>query len=118
MISQATLQAILDFRRDRNWEQFHSSRNLATALTIESAELLEHFRWVRSEEEEREVERSKHESIRNEIADVAILLGYLASGLGIDLDAAIADKLKINGQKYPIAESFGSARKYDELSKN
>jgi len=114
MINQATLEAILAFRDRRDWQQFHSFRNLATALLVEVAELLEIVQWT---DDATLPERilDKRADIELELADVAILLSYLVHDLGIDLDAAIRRKLALNEERYPVALARGNSRKYSEF---
>ena len=107
------IKALLDFRNDRDWEQFHSPRNLAIAIAVESGELLEIFQWMK-EGETRPSDSQTH-ALEMEMADVAILLSYLANDLGVDLDAAVQRKLGLNALRYPIEKSRGSAAKYDAL---
>lgn len=114
MISEALLQQILEFRRQRDWEQFHNLRTLATSIMLEAAELAEITQWTRDDEIS-EVVNDKQEKIEEEIADIAILLSYLIHDMKIDLDRAVEKKLELNGRKYPVARSKGSAKKYDEL---
>lgn len=113
-IDPATLEALLEFRRQRDWQQFHSFRNVATALLVEVAELLEIVQWTADAAlPERLIE--KRADIEMELADVAILLSYLVHDLGIDLDAAVRRKLALNGERYPVALARGNSRKYSEL---
>ena len=115
MITKSSLQAMLNFRDARNWKQFHSARNLSTALVVESAELLEHFRWSRNPQDEAVIVRDKGLQLAHELADIAILLGYLASELSVNLDDAISEKLRLNDEKYPVEKFYGNARKYDDF---
>lgn len=102
------------FASERDWEQFHSPKNLAMALTVETAELLEHFQWM-TEKESAKPNPEKLQQIREEIGDVLIYLTRFADKLGIDpLDAAYK-KLEINRQKYPVEKVRGSAKKYNEF---
>lgn len=114
MIPKSLLEAILDFRKARDWEQFHTPRNLATAISVEAAELLEPFRWA-SETQALEIVQTHRLGIADEIADIAILLTYLAHDLAINMDDAIAAKLRSNAEKYPIEKARGSNKKYSEL---
>lgn len=114
MLSNATRAAVLAFREARDWRQFHTVRTLAAALTGEAAELLEIVQWTRDGElPDRVAERRA--DIEAELADVAILLTYLVTDLGLDLDAAVQAKLARNAAKYPVAKARGSSRKYTEL---
>ena len=113
VLSQSTIDAAIAFRRARDWEQFHSPRNLAIAIVVESAELLEHFQWMK-EGEQRPVE-AQREAFEMEMADIALLLTYLAGDLGVDLDVAVSRKLAINETRYPVEKARGSSAKYDAL---
>lgn len=114
MLSPKVLYSLLKFRKDRDWEQFHSTRNLAAALSVEASELLEHFIWA-SDAEVKTICQEKAAEIKSEIADVAILLSYIANDLGIDIDAAVKEKIEVNDSKYPVEKSKGSSKKYDAL---
>ncbi|MGE3495026.1 MAG: MazG-like family protein [Gemmatimonadales bacterium] len=107
MVSNETIQRLLDFRRQREWEQFHSPKNLAIAIATEAAELLAEFRWTSDHDINPEVSRR---GVEDELADVVILSLYLAHDLEIDLDEAVQQKLLINEAKYPITTSRGRAR--------
>ena len=102
------------FAADRDWQQFHSPKNLASALVVEAGELLEHFQWM-TEERSRELAPEARDAVGAEIADVLLYLIQLASALGIDPIAAAQAKLKLNALKYPVERARGSSRKYDEL---
>jgi NTP pyrophosphatase (non-canonical NTP hydrolase) len=108
MLPDHTVDALLAFRHERDWEQFHTPKNLAIAIAIEAAELLEHFQWTT---ERGALDPTSLEPVSEEIADVAILLTYLAHDLGVDLNAAVTRKLVINGQRYPAATSRGHSRR-------
>lgn len=90
------------FASDRDWEQFHSPKNLCMALSVEAAELLEHFQWL-TEAESASLELEKCEEVAAEIADIQIYLAMLADELGIDIDTAVSAKIKSNAIKYPAA---------------
>ena len=111
---QALVQKIRAFAQARDWEQFHSPKNLAMALSVEVAEVVEHFQWLTQDQSNR-LEPAKMEKIREEIGDVMIYLARLADCLGIDPIQAAEDKMRINEQKYPVASSRGRAAKYTEL---
>ncbi len=88
------------FADERHWEPYHSPKNLAMALSVEAAELLEHFQWL-SESESANVSEPMRAGIAEEIADVQIYLAIIAGKLGIDIDQAVADKIAKNAKKYP-----------------
>ena len=114
MLNDLLRQELLEFRRERDWEQFHNPRNLATALSVEAAELLEPFRWA-SEAQAREIVQTRRGEMADELADIAILLTYLTHDLGIDLNVDVASKIQANAQKYPVDKARGSNKKYTEL---
>ncbi len=114
MISSTLLEALIAFRRERNWEQFHTVRNLSSALCVEAAELLDLFRWARDSEITAIAEKQRSE-IENEVADVAILLSYLCNDLNISIEDVVGKKLQINREKYPVSSAKGTSTKYDRL---
>jgi len=105
-------QKIRDFARERDWEQFHSPKNLASALIVEAAELLEHFQWL-TQSQSLNLDDDTREQVSQELADVLIYLVRLADRLEIDLLAAADRKIAINAAKYPVDRARGSARKSD-----
>lgn len=107
-------EALRLFASQRDWDQFHTPKNLATALSVEAAEILEHFQWL-SDEESRTLDRGKIAKVREEIADVFLYLIRLSDKLDIDLVSAARDKLSINAQKYPANKARGNSKKYTEL---
>jgi len=114
MISNTLHDALIAFRRERDWEQFHTVRNLSSALCVEAAELLDLFRWARDTEINAIVEQQRSE-IESEIADVAILLNYLCHDLNISIEDVVIKKLERNRAKYPIGSSKGISTKYNRL---
>ena len=110
----ALTERIRRFRDLRNWEQFHSPKDLAVAITAEAGELLQHFVWKSSEESWERAEHKKEE-LADEIADVAILLFELADNLQLDLATIMEAKLERNAIRYPVEKAFGSNLKYNEL---
>lgn len=114
MISDVLLEQLLAFRRDRDWEQFHNLRTLSTSIVVEAAELAEITQWV-ADKDVAATAIEKRQRIEEEVADVTILLAYLIHDLEIDLESVVRQKLTKNAEKYPVARSKGSARKYDEL---
>jgi len=104
-----------DFAQERDWEQFHSPKNLAMAMIVEAAELVEHFQWLTAEQS-RTLDAAKLEEVRQEIGDVLIYLTRIADQLGIDPVAAAHDKMVINAAKYPVQLARGSAAKFNHTS--
>jgi dCTP diphosphatase len=107
-------EALRKFAEERDWEQFHSPKNLAAALTVEAAELLEHFQWL-SEEQSRSLDEAKSDKVSEELADVLLYLLQLSDKLGIDLLEAARRKLQANAAKYPVEHAKGSSKKYSEF---
>jgi dCTP diphosphatase len=103
---EALRDALLAFRAERDWEQFHTPRNLAASVVIEAAEVLEHFQWLRDGEALAEEQRAE---IGKELADVFIYLILISHDLGVDLLAAAAAKLKENAERFPLEEAKGQA---------
>ena len=106
--------ALRMFAAERDWDQFHSPKNLAIALTVEAGELLEHFQWL-TEEQSKSLAPDKLELIRQELADVLLYLVRLADKLDVDLADAAIRKITLNADKYPAAKARGSSKKYTEL---
>jgi len=102
-----------EFARERDWDQFHTPKNLSMALIAEAAELVEHFQWVDGETSHL-LEEKVRPSVEEEIADIFIYLVRIADKLGIDLYQAAGRKIEINARKYPADKVRGSARKYTE----
>jgi dCTP diphosphatase len=109
-------QRVLAFAREREWEQFHSPKNLSMALAAEAGELMEHFLWA-TPEQSHAVARdpAKRTKIADEVADVVIYALEFANATGLDLAAAIETKMAANAQKYPVEKARGRADKYTEL---
>jgi dCTP diphosphatase len=101
------------FAADRDWNQFHSPKNLASALTVEAAELLEHFQWL-TEEQSGNLAPEIRTAVAQELADVFLYLLQLADKLNVDLVEAAQDKLALNARKYPVERSRGHSRKYNQ----
>ncbi len=106
-------ERLREFASARDWAQFHSPKNLAIALSVEAAELLEHFQWV-TEEASQRLPAAELAQVREELADVLLYLVRLADRLGVDLIAAANDKIELNARKYPAGEVRGSSRKYTD----
>jgi NTP pyrophosphatase (non-canonical NTP hydrolase) len=100
------------FAQDRDWEQFHTPKNLAMALSVEAAELLELFQWLTPEQSYTVTTiPAEAQRVREELADILLYLVRLADILGVDLDAAVEAKLAVNARKYPVEVSRGNATK-------
>lgn len=104
---------IRQFAEERDWDQFHSPKNLSMALIAEAAELVEHFQWL-TEKQSHELPEDKLRQVEEEIADIQIYLIRLADKLGVDLIAAANKKIEINKKKYPSERVKGSSKKYTE----
>ena len=105
--------ALQSFAEERDWEQFHSPKNLAMALTVEAAELQELFQWLTTEESY-ELSQGQSQQVRQEIGDVLIYLVRLADQLGVDVLEAAREKLALNKEKYPADIVKGQSKKYTE----
>ena len=110
---QILQQRLREFARERDWDQFHSPKNLAMALIAEAAELIEHFQWL-SEAQSTQLSEPKLREVEQELADVFLYLLRLADKLNVDLLDAAARKIELNAHKYPAAKVRGSAKKYNE----
>lgn len=106
--SEEIIQELLKFRNERDWEQFHNPKDLALAISIESAELLELFLWKKAED-------ANSEKVKEELADIFSFAFLLAEKYGFDVKEIVLEKIKINGEKYPVDKSKGTAKKYNEL---
>jgi len=100
-----------DFADERDWDQFHNSKNLAMALSVESSELLEIFQWLTPEQAEAIMSSSESEHVKEEMADIMIYLLRMADKLDINLEKAVSDKIVKNGKKYPVKLAKGNAKK-------
>jgi NTP pyrophosphatase (non-canonical NTP hydrolase) len=116
MIKSVLLDKLISFRKDRDWEQFHSPKELAISLSIEAAELLEWFQWKSPEQIQQQLETAKRQDLEDEIADVAIYLSYLCHDLEVDLNKTIEAKLQKNSEKYPIEKVKGRNNKYTDYT--
>lgn len=104
--------ALLKFRNERDWEKFHDTKNLASAISIEAAELNELFLWKTIRESEEEVDLAK---IKEELADVLAFSFLLADKHNLDPFQIVLDKIKLNAEKYPVDKAKGVATKYTDL---
>lgn len=109
---QRLTEAANRFRDDRDWRQFHTPKDLATGLSIEAAEVLEHFLWKDGDKVKAYLENGGKAELRKELADVMIYLLFISHDLGIDLDQAVLDKLEENARKYPVEKAKGRSDKY------
>jgi NTP pyrophosphatase (non-canonical NTP hydrolase) len=106
MLSDQLLQDLLAFRKERDWEQFHNLRTLSTSIALEAAELMEHTQWA-TDADLPAIATERREAITEEIADIAILLTYLAHDLNVDIEDAVRRKLLKNAVKYPVEKARG-----------
>ncbi len=107
----AVIKELIKFRDERDWEQFHDSKNLALAISIEAAELNELFLWKKGDD----VENIKIDRLKEELADILSFSFLLADKHNLDVFEIILDKIKRNNEKYPVEKSKGTAKKYNEL---
>jgi NTP pyrophosphatase (non-canonical NTP hydrolase) len=101
-------KAIIQFTQERDWDQFHNGKDLALALSIEAAELNEAFLW-------KDVSEVKVEKVKEELADIFNYAILIADKYDLDIKQIVLDKLRRNGEKYPVEKAYGSAKKYNEL---
>lgn len=106
--------ALRRFAAERDWDQFHSPKNLAAALTVEAGELLEHFQWL-TDDQSKSLSSETLALVREELADVLLYLVRLADKLEVDLIEAAIRKIALNAEKYPATKARGSSKKYTEL---
>ena len=106
-ITQIT-EALVNFRNQRDWAQFHNSKDLALAISVEAAELLELFLWKDAGEAEKE-------KVKEELADVFAFAFLMAERYGFDVREIVMEKIASNNKKYPVDKAKGNARKYNEL---
>lgn len=104
------VESLRRFSEERNWHQFHAPKNLAAALVVEAAELLENFQWL-TEEQSHALSDDKLESVASEIADVQIYLIQLADKLGVNVLSEVVQKIEKNAARYPVKRAYGSAEK-------
>jgi NTP pyrophosphatase (non-canonical NTP hydrolase) len=102
------INELIKFRNERDWAQFHNPKDLALAINVEAGELLELFLWKKAED-------APKEKIKEELADVFAYAFLLAEKYGFDVKDIVLEKIKTNGEKYPVDKAKGTAKKYDEL---
>ncbi|QWT88600.1 nucleotide pyrophosphohydrolase [Chryseobacterium sp. PCH239] len=107
-MDKSTIEKLIKFRDDRDWEQFHNSKDLAVALSIEASELLEIFLWKENEDFDQD-------KLEEELADVFMYGLLLANKNNIDINSIILKKLQRNNEKYPVEKAKGKSNKYDDL---
>lgn len=107
-------ELLQEFSKKRDWDQFHNPKNLTMALSVETSELVEIFQWLTSEQSKK-IDNKTKLKVEHEVADILLYLMRLTSVLDIDINKALEDKFKLNGEKYPVELSRGTAKKYSEL---
>ena len=105
-----------EFADSRDWNQFHSPKNLSMALSVETSEIIEHFQWL-TEEQSKNLPQKTLDEVATELADTLLYLIRLADKLDVDLLTAAQNKIELNELKYPISKAKGNAKKYTEFSK-
>lgn len=108
-------EKVLSFRDERDWKQFHNSKDLALSLVLEATEVLEIFQWKQGIDAINTVSRERKEDLADELADVFVYTLLMANDLGIDLGEALKAKIEKNNAKYPVDKAKGSDKKYTEL---
>tara|TARA_Y100001970_G_C14160233_1_gene818081 strand:- start:1113 stop:1460 length:348 start_codon:yes stop_codon:yes gene_type:complete len=103
------------FAKERNWDQFHSPKNLSMALSVEVAELVEIFQWLNTGDLDEIKSLNKINNVEEEVADIFIYLLRISNKLDLDLEKIIDAKISTNEKKYPIKKSYGTSKKYSDL---
>lgn len=106
--NEEIIEALLKFRNERDWEQFHNPKDLALAINVEAGELLELFLWKSPDD-------ANKEKVKEELADIFAYAFLLADKYQFDIKDIVLEKIKRNGEKYPVDKSKGNAKKYNEL---
>ncbi len=106
--SEEIIKELLKFRNERDWEQFHNPKDLALAINVEAGELLELFLWKKAKE-------ANVEKVKEELADIFTFAFLLADKYGFDVKQITLEKIKFNGEKYPVDKAKGTAKKYNQL---
>jgi NTP pyrophosphatase (non-canonical NTP hydrolase) len=102
------IKKLIEFRDERDWEQFHNPKDLALAISVEAGELLELFLWKQPIDADKE-------KVKKELADIFAFAFLLAEKYGLDVREIVIEKIKENGEKYPLEKAKGTAKKYNEL---
>jgi len=106
-------QIVREFSSDRNWDKYHTPKNLSMALSVEASELVEIFQWL-TQEESKNIDSKDIQSVKDEVADILIYLIRIVDKLDIDLEEAVLEKIKKNTKKYPVELSKDNAVKYNK----
>ena len=114
MLTKEVMDELLAFRAERDWQQFHTPRNISASICIEASELLEIFQWAKDEDLKNIVE-TRREEVEFEVADLVMLLSYFCHDHNIDIEDVLRRKMVINEKKYPVEKSRGVSTKYDRL---
>ncbi len=113
MIDKKIYEEVIAFSRDRDWEQYHTGKDLAVSLVLEASELLEVYQWSGSDQ----WENTKKEKIEEELADILMYVILITDAYKLDLNEILKSKLEVNNKKYPLEISKGRKEKYDELKR-
>jgi NTP pyrophosphatase (non-canonical NTP hydrolase) len=106
--NKETIKALLKFRNERDWEQFHNPKDLALAINVEAGELLELFLWKNADE-------ANKDKVKEELADIFAFAFLLAEKYQFNVKEIVLEKIKKNAEKYPVDKAKGTAKKYNEL---
>ncbi|CAK1878680.1 nucleotide pyrophosphohydrolase [Vibrio crassostreae] len=112
--SQSLIFQLRKFADERDWNKFHSPKNLSMALSVEVSELLEHFQWL-TEDQTKNLNLTQKEKVKEELADIYLYLLRLSDVLEVDLNQVAKEKIILNGEKYPVSKSYGKATKYSDF---
>ena len=116
MLKSELIKKLIEFRHERDWEQFHTPKDLAISISLEASELLEWFQWKSSQQITAKLNSDKRVDLEDEVADIVAYLTYLCHDVGIDINEAVANKIAKNTQKYPVEKVKGRSDKYNEYS--
>lgn len=115
LVLNEAMRALLKFRKQRDWEKFHTPKDLSISICLEAAELMEHFQWKSEKEIVEYLGSEKRNEVAEEIADIFSYLLFLCNDLELDINKTILDKIKKNEEKYPVEKCMGKNNKYNEL---